>query len=353
MDRPQRARTMPEPSGSTEQSEEKPSSSSVRPWEVPWRASDLFWGIAPFAVVLVWLRAFGDGMDRWAVMTWWVLQGVWLIVWPCLMRRRRAAELVGSERGHGRARRERSSWKRRLAWGGGAGLGAAGLLFALQTVMPESANDQRGLPDAEAAGTVAGVLLLAWMVVLGPITEELYFRGFLLHALARRAPGWLAIGVQAALFAAVHPYGWVGLANVFGVGVLLGALARVGGGLIMPMTAHVTINATLIAVALFATSPTVGGGWMGIRGEMVDRDNGRQLLISEVVPSSPATKCGLEVGDALYTIDGYGMPSTFGDFAWYIRSREAGSRAQLTFLRGDGYFATEIVLGEAPRGPPR
>jgi len=102
------------------------------------------------------------------------------------------------------------------------------------------------------------------------------------------------------------------------------------------------------------TAVTVsGGGWIGVRGEIVAREDGRYLVVSEVEPGSPAETAGLVVSDAISTVDGFGIHPTFPEFARWVQLHPPGSTVKITFSRGDGYLATEVVLGERPPASPR
>jgi membrane protease YdiL (CAAX protease family) len=102
---------------------------------------------------------------------------------------------------------------------------------------------------------------LALMVVsVGPLVEELLFRGALLSALMKRLhPGW-AVAVCSLLFATVHlpdlSFLWYALPNLALLAVAL-AWLRLSSGSIWPAVLAHGINNLLAVVAWFvATSPT-------------------------------------------------------------------------------------------------
>jgi membrane protease YdiL (CAAX protease family) len=70
-----------------------------------------------------------------------------------------------------------------------------------------------------------GALILGGIavVVLGPLAEEIIFRGLVLGALARLVPVSAAIGLSAVLFAASHGSPWM-LGPISLLGVVLGVL---------------------------------------------------------------------------------------------------------------------------------
>ena len=108
----------------------------------------------------------------------------------------------------------------------------------------------RADPVALAAAAVASTLV-------APVTEELFFRGFLLPATEKRAPfadGAFAAAVTAFVFAAFHfqPEDFPAL---FVAGAVFGAASlgsrNTRGGLVAPIIAHATFNASVLAEYLW------------------------------------------------------------------------------------------------------
>lgn len=94
----------------------------------------------------------------------------------------------------------------------------------------------------------------AVVVVLGPVAEELFFRGALLARWSARWGARRALLASAALFAALHadPVG----AFVFAVCMAL--LFRKTGTLLVPMACHVLHNAVITAVETFTPDDLSG-----------------------------------------------------------------------------------------------
>lgn len=90
--------------------------------------------------------------------------------------------------------------------------------------------------------------LLALVAVIGPVAEELFFRGVLYGWLRTRIGiGW-ALGVSAFLFSALHtdPFAF---APIFGLGLLFGWVYERTGTLAAPITIHVFHNAGMLTLA--------------------------------------------------------------------------------------------------------
>jgi len=87
-----------------------------------------------------------------------------------------------------------------------------------------------------------------WALALGltsAVGEELFFRGFALSLLGRFVPPVIAVLVQAAMFAAMHPAprtAWAYPAWAFVSGSLLGAVALGTGSILPGLLAHYLFN---------------------------------------------------------------------------------------------------------------
>ncbi len=128
-----------------------------------------------------------------------------------------------------------------LAFGAGAALAVAWLFRDVQT------------------GPLPTFADLTMGITLGPLVEELVFRGilfyFVLFLLSRRLrdAGWPAVVVIAAAFAASH-VGKAGITalqigTIFLTGTLYGWLRKGSGSTVPPFCAHVAYNAVLLGIA--------------------------------------------------------------------------------------------------------
>ncbi len=87
------------------------------------------------------------------------------------------------------------------------------------------------------------VWLLVAIIVVAPIGEEVIFRGFMFRGLAK--PGWEvhAIGGIALAWALLHiQYDWLGTAQVFLIGLMLGWFRWVSGSTLLTIGMHILIN---------------------------------------------------------------------------------------------------------------
>ncbi len=95
-------------------------------------------------------------------------------------------------------------------------------------------------------------LLIALLAagVVAPLTEEVFFRGFVFGALRDRVGVWGAIALSALIFAAAHlqPYA---LPALFALGALLAWLYQLTGSLWPGIVMHSTINTVALLVLYF------------------------------------------------------------------------------------------------------
>ncbi len=144
-----------------------------------------------------------------------------------------------------------------LAWGAvalGALLGLASQLAAglLQRWIPKS------LPIDQYFRTPASAYALAaFGILVAPVVEELFFRGFLYPALARPLGAVPAIALTAAGFALLHSQqladAWVPLLMLFAVGTILTVVRAKTKSVAVTVLIHMGYNFTLFALLFYAT----------------------------------------------------------------------------------------------------
>lgn len=82
---------------------------------------------------------------------------------------------------------------------------------------------------------------------------------------------------------------------------------------------------------------------LGTIPDMADQGNG--VLVSAVLPGSPAEKAGLKSGDRIVSVDG----ETVGgleDYSGILKSHQPGDRIRVTFLRDGKTETIEAALAE-------
>lgn len=136
--------------------------------------------------------------------------------------------------------------------GGGVRVGAA-LSVVLSWAGQEASPYEDSIVHeiARSGLSPGGVLLFVAVVAfLGPIGEELVFRGVVLPWLARWMKPFTAIAVSGVLFGALHLfYGPFVLVAVY-YGLVLGWTRVRSGGLVAPIALHIAVNGTVSAILL-------------------------------------------------------------------------------------------------------
>ena len=128
---------------------------------------------------------------------------------------------------------------------------------------PEPVNHTtlRQIQDAETRQELIGMLVL--VVGLGPLLEEIAYRGLLqtsLLSVLGQNQRWLVVSVAAALFSVVHvgAVSWHALPGLFVLGVVLGWLYERTGSLWPPFLIHAGFNAFNVWMVLAQPS------WAGL-----------------------------------------------------------------------------------------
>ena len=121
----------------------------------------------------------------------------------------------------------------------GVCLAVALVIYGLPSVVPSLIEG----PDGPVRFTLWGIVLIT---VLGPLqcaAEEYLFRGLIMQSLGSwfRLPV-LAVVLQAAAFAALHPYNAVGVATIAFTGLAFGTAAWLTGGLEASCAMHIVNN---------------------------------------------------------------------------------------------------------------
>jgi membrane protease YdiL (CAAX protease family) len=92
--------------------------------------------------------------------------------------------------------------------------------------------------------------LYALSCVFAPFMEETMFRGLLFHHLRRRWSWAVSAVLVSAIFALLHPQGWVAVPALGAIAMVLAALREWRGSLVAPMAAHAFSNFLVLTLAL-------------------------------------------------------------------------------------------------------
>ena len=130
------------------------------------------------------------------------------------------------------------------------------LLNAFSAAFPSWLEEYKQLMDSAGLGTSMTVAMTAYAIILGPICEELLFRGITFFAAKKVMPVYFAILVQAIMFGAFHMNKLQGT-YAFVLGLGLGYIMYLYDSLIL----------TIIIHALFNLIGTLGGDYLPMGGD--------------------------------------------------------------------------------------
>jgi membrane protease YdiL (CAAX protease family) len=111
--------------------------------------------------------------------------------------------------------------------------------------------------DALLRNPVNVLLIAVFAITLGPLMEELFFRGFFYPILARRFGMIAGIAVSAFGFGLVHAaqygYSWASVLLITLVGVVLGTVRAVKDSVAAGFLVHAAYNSTIILMIVIAS----------------------------------------------------------------------------------------------------
>ena len=180
--------------------------------------------------------------------------GFWLfvigtILFSLLFRRMRPADLFGFDR---------LGFTKVFLWGAGLLIAALPLIFASSAVFSSlmHVNSQKdSQPIMQLFERVSDptrkipIILLA--IVIAPLAEEFFFRGFLYGVLKRYAGGLPALLLTGVAFAVIHLH-LPSLLPLFLLACVLTLAYELSGSLLVPMAMHALFNAITLIGVFFA-----------------------------------------------------------------------------------------------------
>lgn len=121
----------------------------------------------------------------------------------------------------------------------------------LMALLPARLLDAYADASAPLLNGSGGILLLA-VVLLGPLVEEIMFRGLLYGRFRRGMPAWCAALIASAIFGAMHGQ-WLWMTYAFVLGVLFCFIYERFRSLYAPLILHMTFNFANVFSALTAS----------------------------------------------------------------------------------------------------
>jgi serine protease Do len=214
-----------------------------------------------------------------------------------------------------------------------------------------------GLP-ALALGDSDKIRVGEWVVAIGnPFGLEHSVTAGIVSARGRGNVGITDYADFIQTDAAINPGNSGGpLLNLDGqvIGMNTAILSRTGGymgvGLAIPANMIKYIESQL------REKGTVSRGYLGISMQQMTQElakqfnaeNGKGILVGDVVPDSPAAKAGFKQGDVIVSLDGRPVDEP-GSFSSRISTTLPGSTVPITVLREGKEVVLSAVLGEQPK----
>ena len=125
------------------------------------------------------------------------------------------------------------------------------LLSILMNLNPSAFKDYNQV--MENLDMSKGILTVVYVVIIGPISEELIFRGAIFDRFRIAYSFWIANALQALLFGVYHMNLIQGL-YAFLLGMLLGMIAYATGSILASIATHMIFNATTYLLQTAALS---------------------------------------------------------------------------------------------------
>jgi membrane protease YdiL (CAAX protease family) len=335
-----------DPSATTFNSENRPllidKSDGTGFRSVPWRWSDIGIGLAPVPIVAMMSFADWDWMARsYVVSAAIVVAGIgWMIGYPLWVARRRRPGRVFVWPGQVAVLRE-GLWTLPLLllmWAINYGV----VLLAIRVGLEAPQTEQVGEAFTRATGAYQLVLFFIG-VVISPIAEEVFFRGFLFNAFRRKMSGVLAAILQAGLFAIGHTYSLSYVIATFVIGLFLAWVYAFRRTLLAPVFLHICQNFAAMLVTIAMANAAARVPVIGIHGDASPEG----FIVRAVTPDGPAASAGLQPGDVVTVLDGYGVRS-LKDVKNVLRLRTVGDTVRATYLRDGESANVEMTTTKRP-----
>jgi len=184
----------------------------------------------------------------------------------------------------------------------------------------------------------AFIMLL--VTTIGPIAEEIFFRGYLYNAIKARSSSMIAMIVSSLLFAIAHSYGTAPTVVVFLLGICLTVIYERRNTLITPIFVHAGINVVgafffALLMILNAYAPV-----MGVGGET--HPDG--ILVTVVLPETGAARAGIREGDIISKVDDTPVRS-LQDLIQFVQFHKIGDVVRVEVIRDSATIEMEVTLG--------
>ena len=245
----------------------------------------------------------------------------------------------------------RVGWVSGKGWLREFGCGVLGVLSAwialllFEAVWPADELAPHGdwQPFVESGSLLMACTVGLIAVTIGPVAEEVFFRGLVQRYLHGRFGVIVALVAGSVLFSLYHHPGLRYGAQLVVMGLMLGGLYAWRGNLIGPIVAHVLNNLAGFAVMIVTMIAIANGPALGVNYEQSEFG----VMIVAVAPDSPAAEAGIEPGNVVLWVDDVAIEEP-DDLVGYLEGLEAGDVIRIGFRSGED--GEEVVVLEVRLG---
>ncbi len=329
-----------------------PNGSMAKGWASPERPKWTFLEVGIGVGLVMALAAFASVRWKWVVaapaLTWIIAAVVthaFLLAYPLALAKRRRFTAIYAWPG----------WRKVLVEAGLSIPIVIGMLillcvatYLIRLASPDTSLTTVWQRAASAPITWQMVLILLIAFTLGPVTEEIFFRGFLQNALRSRLAVVPATLLQGAIFALLHiGYGLMYMVAVFFIGLILTAVYEWRKSLLTPVFVHTGWN-MLFAVGIFvmmivnANSPLLG---------VAMQESSDRCLVTQVIPESAAEKAGLRQGDVITQLGKYSVRNS-EELLQAVRLYRVGDAVTVGITRNGTPMELQAVLQKRSQARP-
>ena len=175
---------------------------------------------------------------------------------------------------------------------------------------------------------------------VGPVAEELAYRGLLYNKLRQALPTSLALVLQAAAFGLAHyPFGTEFACAIGASALVVGLVYEWRKTLVAPVLLHASVNVIGLAIVMANVAADARSPRLGVF--VVAGDQG--CVVTTVVAGSTADRAGLRTGDVVTALDGTAV-GNFQELSATVRRKRVGDRVTIDFTRQGKPRRVEAVL---------
>lgn len=216
-------------------------------------------------------------------------------------------------------------------------------LLAVLDVMLGSYSPRPALQELnERIAQLQNPALIAFLlltVCVAPISEEIFFRGFLQNAFRARMHWLLAALAQSLIFGFGHTFGTVHALAACLVGMLFTLVYEWRKTLITPIFVHAGFNAINAVVVVAMAMANANSPVLGVGGD----PNDHRCVIRQVMPGSPAEQAGLELEDVILAFDNRKIHD-FHELSETVGHYRPGDAVTLSIERSGSQLDIDVTL---------